>query len=152
MRLCKQCNKMLPLNLFRKNDTRKMCHTHVKEAHRKHVLGTIDKRAFNSLRCRSRTDLSLFDQKVLKISRKDVVALLTNTQLEKFSHYCIVPRDPTEPLALGNAAVITSVQRRWLMCNWKFKRNAQQYAHDLAQLLDVTAGHGAPLPNDACCE
>ena len=143
-RFCKKCDRMLPLDLFRKGSNRYLCHAHLKEEHKVQVLGTLDKRAFNSLRCRCRKDTSLFNQNRLKLSRKEVVALLTRDQLARYSQWCIVPRNPQKPLTPDNAAVISSYQRRYLICNWKFKRDPELYQRDLSQLLEDATG--APLP------
>ena len=58
LRLCKRCNAMVSNDLFKPGSKRKLCYAHLKEEHRHHVLGTLDRRAFNSIRSRSFKDLT----------------------------------------------------------------------------------------------
>ena len=134
LRLCKRCNAMVSNDLFKPGSKRKLCYAHLKEEHRHHVLGTLDRRAFNSIRSRSFKDLTLFKQTFLKISRKELLTLLTPKQLANYRNWCIVPKDPNQPISIHNVAVISSRQRRYLICNWKFKRDPDQYTRDLSQL------------------
>lgn len=135
MRLCKTCNKLLPLDSFKSAKRTYMCIMHTRALRRKFILGTQEKRAFNSLRCRARQDMLTFGHKSIAIPRKQVTAMLTEEQLRSYPDYCIIPRRPDVPLTPENAIVVTSCQRRYVVAKWKTTRNADQYEADLAFIL-----------------
>ena len=81
-------------------------------------------------------DLGHFDQKQLKMSRQDVVALMTKDQQPRFLQWCIVPHNSLQQLAPNNAAR-SSHQRHYLNCNGNLRvvLALQGYQRDLSQLL-----------------
>ncbi len=61
-RLCITCGEKVPLSEFSLKKRRYMCVRHYRETRTKAVLGTAEKRAFNSLRSRARQDRIIFGQ------------------------------------------------------------------------------------------
>ncbi len=139
MRFCIKCDKMLPLDQFKTRKRKYLCITHVRELKKHYALGTHEKRAFNSLRCRARTDMLLFGMTHMVMSQKQVASMLTEEQMTNFSKYCLMPRRPDQPLTLENSIVATSVQRKFVVGNWRSARDPDQYERDLQYIL------GAPV-------
>ena len=102
---------------------------------RKMVLGTHEKRAFNSLRCRARQDMLMFGHSRMIISRQQVVHLLTDAQIAKFSQFCLIPRDPKEILSVDNVTVVTTFQRKYVISRWRITRDNELYKRDLAFIV-----------------
>lgn len=143
LRLCKQCNKLLPLDRFRPDKRKYTCIEHLRAYKRKMVLGTHNKRAFNSLRCRARQDMLMFGHKRMAISRKLVTTILTDAQMADFSHYCLIPKNPDEILTADNVIVVNTFQRSYVVGRWRVARDTHQYTRDLAFILE------APERNDS---
>lgn len=137
LRLCKKCDKLLPLDQFNPKKRKFTCKMHMRAIHHRTVLGTHEKRAFNSLRCRARQDQLLLKQPRIHISRKQVKALLTDQQMEDFSHFCLIPKDPTKILSAENVLVVSSLQRKYIMGRWRLKQDVEQYRVDLEFILEA---------------
>ena len=149
LRLCRQCNMLLPLDQFRpKRGNKYLCISHLRATRRRHILGTHEKRAFNSLRCKARQDMLMFGHDHMVISRKQFNAMLTEEQMQNFSTHCMIPRRPDRPLTSENAIIVTTFQRKYVVGRWKITRDPDQYERDLAYILAAppyTAEAGAPL-------
>jgi hypothetical protein len=136
LRFCIACNKLVPLDQFRTDKRKYTCIPHLRAARKKEVLGSHEKRAFNSLRCRARQDMLLFGHDHMIMGYKQAMALLTPEQLADFSNFCLIPKRPDQPLAKDNSIIVTSVQRMYIVGNWKRSRDPEQYARDLQYILD----------------
>jgi len=135
LRLCITCKKLLPLDQFNPKKREYTCIEHMRANKRRLVLGTQDKRAFNSLRCRARSDMLLFGHDKMKLSRKELMSMLTENQMQNFSQYCVIPRKPEEILTIDNAVVVGTHQRRYVVGRWKRAKDVAQYEQDLKLLL-----------------
>lgn len=135
LRLCKKCNKLLPLDHFNPDKRRFMCKMHLRALRLRMVLGTQEKRAFNSLRCRARQDQILLGHSKIKISRMQVRDLMTKEQIADFQKFCIIPRRPEEILSEDNVIVVTYFQRQYIMGKWKLDKDIEQYKRDLDYIL-----------------
>jgi len=134
-RYCTVCQCDLPLQMFRLGNSKSKCIEHLREAQRRYVLGTADKRAFNALRCKARADMPLFQQRHMKISRKEVMEMLTTAQVRNFSRFCLVPLRPDLPLTADNSAVVSSPERKFIVGNYRFTLNSEKYQRDLRHIL-----------------
>jgi hypothetical protein len=135
VRLCLKCDKMLPLDQFRTSSRYHLCIIHSREVNLYHVMGTHEKIAYNSLRCRARVDMVMFNQEKMYLPRKLVVAMLTKEQIENYKAYCIIPKRPDQPISKDNSVAVTSTQRRHVVDKWKVSRDADQYERDLIDVL-----------------
>ena len=134
-RYCSDCKCMRPLQMFRPGNSKSKCMEHLREAQRRYVLGTADKRAFNALRCKARADMPLFQQGHMKISRSEVTKMLTTAQIRNFSRFCLVPLRPDLPLTADNLAVVSSPERKLIVGNYRYSRDPQEYQRDLRRIL-----------------
>jgi hypothetical protein len=137
MRMCSKCDKLLPLDQF---DTRRryyLCLPHLKQFQHENVLGTPEKRAYNSIRCRARADMILFKQKRIHLPMALVLSLLTKEQLQNSSTVCVIPKRPDAPLSKDNCVVVTSSQRRYIVARWKENRDADHYEAILKHTLSA---------------
>ena len=139
LRLCKACNMLLPLDQFRPKRSRFMCLYHLRASRRNLILGTDEKRAFNSLRCKARQDMVMFGHKHMTISRQAVNSKLSEEQIKNFNMYCIIPRRPDTPLTNENSIIVTSFQRKYVMAKWRVTRDADMYEQDLKYILAAPA-------------
>ena len=139
LRLCLHCNKLLTLDKFKPHRRDYICIDHQRAKGRHQVLGTAEKRAFNSFRCRARFDMLMFGHKKMQLSRQDLLKIITPQQLENFSQYCVIPRKPDEVLTVDNAVIVGSYQRRYIIGRWKHEHDANQYEQDLAFVLSREA-------------
>ena len=137
LRLCTKCKEMLPLDRFHPNVRRPMCIVHQRAYKLKMVLGTHNKRAFNSLRCRARQDMLMFGHRNVAIPRKLVTSLLTEDQMENFSIHCLIPKNPEQILSKDNIVVVTKFQRAYIIGHWRATRDTQQYIRDLEFILEA---------------
>jgi hypothetical protein len=137
MRFCITCNKHLSLDHFAPGRRKFKCITHYRESRRMTVLGTSERRAFNSLRSRARQDMILFGQTSMDMGVKLIGALLTPMQMENYSSHCIVPRDPSLPLSQDNSIAVTTAQRRYVVSIWKPTRDAAVYRSALQHILNA---------------
>lgn len=137
LRLCKACNKLLPLNLFRSDKRKYTCIPHLRAAKRREVLGTHEKRAFNSLRCRARQDMLMFGHDKMVISRRLVTSLLSDEQMANFPKYCLIPRDPAEILSPDNILIVSTIQRAFVVGRWRDTHDNEQYKRDLDFILEA---------------
>ena len=135
LRLCKACNMLLPLDQFRPRRGKYLCLAHLRAASRRHILGTHEKRAFNSLRCKARQDMIMFGHDHMVISRKQFNTKLTEEQMQQFSLYCMIPRRLDKPLTYENSVIVTSFQRKYIVSKWKILRDPDQYERDLEYIL-----------------
>jgi len=135
LRFCITCNKLVPLDQFRPDKRMYKCIPHHRAARLKVILGSHEKRAFNSLRCRARQDMILFGHDHMIMGYRTVMAMLTPEQLADFSNYCLIPKRPDQPLTKDNSIVVTSVQRMYIVGNWKKSRDSDQYERDLQHML-----------------
>jgi len=132
MRLCMECKKLLPLDKFRQDKRKYTCIEHLRAEKRRQILGTLEKRAFNSIRCRARLDMLLFGHTKMALSRKQVSAMLTHEQMQNYSQFAVIPRRSDEMLTIENAVLVHDWQRRYVLDRYKKARDAPQYESDLA--------------------
>ena len=135
MRMCVKCDKLLPLDRFRGKRRRHLCIFHFNEIHRNEIMGTLEKRAFNSIYCKAHSDMIIFKQDKMFLPRTLVVNLLTKEQIANFSKYCIIPKRPDQPISEDNSIAVTSTQRRQIVAKWKTLRDPGQYERDLDLVL-----------------
>ena len=95
-RLCITCGEKIPLCNFSMKKRRYMCVRHYRETRKKAVLGTDEKRAFNSLRSRARQDRLIFGQEKIVMGVDQIKAIITPEQMANFSKYWIGPDDALE--------------------------------------------------------
>jgi hypothetical protein len=145
-RFCIKCDKLLPLEQFKTNKRKYLCITHLRAMKKHYALGTHEKRAFNSLRCRARTDMLMFGMSRMVMGQKQVKTMLTPEQMTNFSKYCLIPKRPDQPLTEGNSIIVTSVQRTYVVGNWRSTRDADQYERDLHYILSAPVEPGHALP------
>jgi hypothetical protein len=136
LRFCNRCDKMLPLDRFQTNRRKYVCSVHLKEIHVHETLGTQEKRAFNCLRCRARSDMLLFKQERMFMPKTLVLTMLTAEQIANFPDYCIVPKRPDQPLSKDNSIIVTLTQRKYVIKKWKSARDADKYEHELNHILN----------------
>ena len=147
LRLCKGCNMLLPLDQFRPKRGKYMCLAHLRAARRRHILGTNEKRAFNSLRCKARQDMIMFGHDRMAISRQQFNSMLSEEQMRHFSLYCMIPLRPDKPLTHDNVVIVTSFQRKYIVAKWRIAHDPDQYERDLEYILAAplyTCDKGAP--------
>ncbi len=135
LRFCIVCNKLVPLDQFRTDKRKYTCIPHLREARRDAILGSHEKRAFNSLRCRARQDMILFGHDHMIMGYKKVMAMITKEQLADFSNHCLIPKRPDLQLTQDNSTIVTSVQRMYVVGSWKRSRDPDQCARDLQYMI-----------------
>ncbi len=134
-RVCVHCRRPLPIGSFKEGSKTRVCLEHARRLRVGYVLGTVRKRAFNSLRLRARHDRFAFRQERIKLSMEEALGLLTDEQIQDFARWSLVPRRPEEVLAGDNAVLVTNYPRRSLMCQWRTGRSVEAYKAHLAYLL-----------------
>jgi hypothetical protein len=134
-RWCMKCDKLIPLDLFRPNKRQYMCISHLREISIQNTLGTQEKRAFNSLRCKARSDMLLFHQEQMFMPQTLVNSMLTAEQTANFSAYSIIPKRPDQPLSEDNSIIVTSAQRIYVIAKWRTSRDPDQYECALNYIL-----------------
>jgi len=134
-RLCLKCNKLHSMESFRPNTKEHICIKHYRERRLRIALGTPEKRAFNSITNRARTDMRAFGQPKLFLQRKALLKMLRKDQIQNFSQVCVIPRRPDEVLTLENMVIVDASQRRYIMDGWKQTKDKNQYQRDLALVL-----------------
>jgi hypothetical protein len=102
---------------------------------RHHILGTHEKRAFNSMRCRVRQDMAIFGQTCMALSRQELVETLSKEQMENYPKYCLVPRNPNQSFSIENSAVVTALQRSYIVGRWKVSRDVDEYQCNVKLML-----------------
>ena len=132
MRFCKACNKLLTLDKFKPEKRKYTCIEHLRAYKRKMVLGTQEKRAFNSIRCRARMDMITFGHTKMMLSRKQVATLITEHQMQNFTEFAVLPRKPDQMLTIDNAVLVLSYQRNYVLTKYKQSKDPLQYERDLA--------------------
>jgi hypothetical protein len=136
MRWCLPCNKLLPPEMFRKDGRRAhTCLNHLRDCHRRNLLGTHEKRAFNAVRSRVRQDALLFGEQRVHISKKSVMTILSENQKENYTKYCLLPLRPDRPFNAQNAVVVTTAQRIYMVTKWKQSHNVDEYMNDIKLLI-----------------
>jgi len=117
----------------------KTVNTHSTESiqhwHKKRVLGIEERIAFNSLRCRARSDMLLLGHTTSSLSYTQLLCILKREHIENFSNYCIIPKCPDKNLTIDNAIVVDSLQRRYVLGKWRNERDPKQYQRDLEFIL-----------------
>lgn len=137
VRYCSKCDKFLPIDQFRDRKTQRLfvCIPHMREMARIRCMGTVPRRAYNSLRCRARQDMLEFGHTKMNIRRAEIIDMLTEEQIAHHGEFCLVPRRPDRPLSLSNSIILSSPQRMYLMGRWRKSRDAIQYMRDLRHIL-----------------
>ena len=143
-RVCIHCRRPLPLTSFKEGSRTRVCLVHAKSLRLGYVLGTVRKRAFNSLRLRARHDRFAFRQERISLSIEEALAHLTEEQIQDYSRWSLVPRCPEKVLSGTNAVLVTNYQRRYLMCQWKMGRSLEAYKAHLAFLMSNPEACGEP--------
>jgi hypothetical protein len=137
-RMCTMCDKLMPLSEFDMSKRMYKCDRHYRELKRHYMLGSVPKMAYNSIRCRAYQDMKrLFDQKSMHLSSKQILAMLTEDQLESYVKYCLIPRDPKQPLDINNSAIVTTIQRSYVISGWKAMHDPAKYSSDLEFVLST---------------
>lgn len=139
MRLCIQCDKLLPLDRFKHRPRLYTCITHLKETRNHENQSSQEKKAFNSIRCRAYADMVLFNHDRMFLPKTLVTAILSKEQVANFSNYCIIPKRPDKPLSEDNCIVVTSIQRIYVVAKWKSSRDPDQYENDLRHILNESS-------------
>jgi hypothetical protein len=133
VRMCTTCAKLLPLSEFPEGKRRYMCTKHYKEMRHHHCLGTLPKRANHSLRSRAHMDMKrLFglDRKV-NLSMQQILGMLPADQMASYDKFSLMPKNPAEPISIENCILVTTMQRAYVMTNWKQSHDAVKYAEAL---------------------
>jgi hypothetical protein len=139
VRMCTSCDALLPLSEFGKGKRMYMCAKHFKEVRRRYSLGSLPKVAFNSLRCRAYQDTKrLFKQPHMSITKKYILSLLNEEQLENFTNYHLIPLYPEDILSSYNSILVTTKQRHYVFAGWKETRDPARYKKDLSHVLSTT--------------
>ena len=138
-RFCKRCNAMVSLEKFSQKDTRFLCETHRREAQRVSEFGTVERRALSTLCAKSQGDRKIFGQAKMILRKKDMTQLLKPEQIQNYSEWAVIPKDPTKETSTDNAEVVTVYQRRFLVRNWKKNKNPEQYMDLLRRSLEQPA-------------
>ena len=134
VRYCRKCQKSLPLHQFAPGEVRYFCSEHLREILRWYRQGDQSRRAVSNLRVKCWTDKATFGQAHVDLSCQDIRDMMTPDQIESFSQYAIVPKDPTQTLSATNALLITANCRKYLVASWKTTHDTKQYQeilHDL---------------------
>jgi hypothetical protein len=142
-RICLHCRHPQPIEKFKVGSKTRVCIKHAREMRLRYSLGTLEKRAFNSLRLRARHDRFAFRHGAIQLSSSEALAHLTPEQLCDYPRWSLVPRCPERVLDARNAVLVTNYQRRYLMCQWRTDRCPVTYKNHLAFLL-AKAAHGPP--------
>ncbi len=138
MRFCRGCNGLVPLDQFPAERHRHTCTYHTSERRRKEVLGTPEKRAFNSIRCRARKDMIVFGHQRMFMGIKQVMSLMSAEQLADYKNFALVPIVPSQPISKCNVAVIGEAKRKALMANWKAtNQDDAQYGRSLGLVINM---------------
>jgi hypothetical protein len=137
-RFCKRCNAMVPLDQFRQTNTRYLCDTHRRQAQRDSEFGTVERRALSTLCAKSQGDRKIFGHTKMFLRKRDLTPMLKPEQIQNYSEWAIIPRDPAKETSTENAEVVTVYQRRCLVRNWKKHRNPEQYMDLLRRSLAQT--------------
>ena len=122
-RYCRECMKMLPLEQIKPKSF--FCHQHYK------MLLKWSKSKSDPIRHKCSDDRTAFAQPHIELSNKQISKLMTTDQLDNKKLWCIVPLDPTRILAEGNAVVVTSVHRRFLVTQWVQTHDVLKYQRSL---------------------
>jgi hypothetical protein len=138
VRMCTTCAKLLPLSDFPEGKRMYTCTKHFKEMKHVYALGTVHKRANHSLRSRAYMDMKrLFGQdRIMNLSSKQILAMLTADQLDSYSKFSLIPKNPEKPLSIENCQLVTTMQRAYVMTNWKQSRDATKYASALQSITN----------------
>ena len=70
------------------------------------------------------------DQKV-NLSSKQILGMLTADQMASYDKFSLMPKNPEEPITIENCQLVTTIQRAYVMANWKQSRDATKYASAL---------------------
>jgi len=131
IRFCRRCNKLLPIDQFSPSETRLLCREHLRESVRLYRRVNKAKRAIDNIRIRCWVDKKIFGQTASALSCQDIRDMMTADQLNEFSKYSIVPKDPTQQISRSNAQLIMAKCRQYLISCWKVTRDLAQYQHIL---------------------
>lgn len=135
-RYCKMCDCFLPLDMFNLERKRFLCISHLKRANMEQLYGTLEKKAMNGFRSKSYHDLFIFGQEKLDISKQDIMDIWTDEQIKNHQQWRLVPKRPNEMMTRENAVFVKKEQRRYLVSNWKFKKNVNDYIKELKNMME----------------
>ena len=133
----------MPIESFKEGSRTRVCLMHARKMRLRYSLGTLEKRAFNSLRLRARHDRFAFRQESIRLSSPEALAHLSPEQLRDYPRWSLVPRHPERVLDADNSVLVTNYQRRYLMCQWRTDRCPRTYKNHLAFLVGKP-DHGPP--------
>ena len=122
-RYCRECMKMLPLDQIRPNSF--FCHKHYK------MVSSWNRAEADGVRPKCIADMHTFGQTTIQLSTKQIRDLMTPNQIQNYKKWCIVPVDPTHPLTVDNAVVVSSIHRMFLISHWRLGHSLIQYQHAL---------------------
>jgi len=138
VRMCTSCDALLPLSEFGQGKRLYMCTRHFKVVRHRYMLGSLPKVAFNSLRCRAYQDTKrLFNQPHMSITKKYILSLLSEEQLQNFTKYCLIPLYPEDILSPCNSILVTTKQRHYVAAGWKETHDTARYKKDLSHILSA---------------
>lgn len=135
-RYCKACDCILPLDQFTPGKKRHLCSTHMKKQKKELYYNTKDQKALSSFQSRYYHDLHVFGQEKLVLSKRDIVNVWTEEQITNHAKWCIVPKHPDKMMTKDNFAFVTSDQRKYLVSNWKFKKDVNEYINELKLFIE----------------
>jgi len=127
IKFCRTCEKYLPKDQFDPTSNRRFCYKHLREICRWYRQGSQARRGVTNLRIQCCKDKKVFGQPKSAISCQNIRDMLTEDQLNHFSDYSIVPKDPTQPISISNSVLITAKCRKYLVSCWKVTKDLEQY-------------------------
>ena len=139
LRLCKRCNKDLPLKMFLRGPRRFVCKKHMREMVK---LATpplsADEKAARKIWVSSYKDIKSLccNTDAIKLTHVDIKTILERAgqQANSYSNVFILPRVPTEPLTASNAILSGHSTRRYLITLWRKQRDTEAYARAVRTL------------------
>ena len=135
-RFCITCGEMVPIDRFRSKKRQYRCIKHAREKRRHQILGTAEKRAFNSMRTRANQDMRLLGMEYVGFEETNVFAAYAKTADATYKTHSLVPMDPQKPMCVPqNAVLIPSAARRFIMSNWRDSPDAAKYGRDLQYVM-----------------
>jgi hypothetical protein len=143
-RVCIHCRRPLSMENFKPGGGTRVCLVHAKALRLGYVLGTMRKRAFNCIRLRARHDRFAFGQERIRLPIEEALAYLTESQVQDYGRWSLVPLHPEKMLEGGNAMLVTNYQRRYLMCQWNMGKSLEAYKAHLTFLM----GNPDHVPDD----
>ena len=125
--------KVLPVAAFKTLEKRHKCHGCFKAMKQEFHSSSVQ-RLNNSLLCRARRDKNLFGHPRIAISTQDLLEIMTMEQVQDFSAWVVVPKQPSLLLTKDNAKIIPGFQRKFLLAEWRKGKDHKIYTQILETL------------------